>query len=94
MRCAFQIQLRQGTLTTVVPERKFGTFLTMLELSALGKYDPAALDINLTDTAPLHDIQPNIRTLKHGCINLSLPQGLQVIVCVISSLFVDLGTRS
>ena len=28
---------------------------------------------------PLH-----IHTLKHGCINRSLPQGLQVIVCVIS----------
>ena len=30
---------------------------------------------------PLHDIQPNIHTLKHGCNNQSLPQGLQVIVC-------------
>ena len=45
---------------TLVPERKFVTFVTMPEVNTHCK---------------LHDIQPMIHPLSHGCSNQSLLQG-------------------
>ena len=68
-----------GSLTVIEHSLRFHLFLCDDSFSHISVNHRRFGD-QLNTHRPLHDVQPNIHTLKHGCIEQSLLQGLQVIV--------------